>query len=151
MGITGYYRRFIPRYATIATPLTNLIKKNLPNCVAWKEETEDAFQLLKDILRSDPVLQAPDFSQEFTVQVDTSNTGLRAVLAQGKGEAGRPILFISRKLSDQERRYATVEKEALALSGPSSIPGTTYSGVGSPSLLTMFPSCGWPVRETITE
>ena len=115
LGITGYYRRFIPGYATIANPLTNLIKKNLPNQVEWKDETEEAFQLLKDGLCSDPVLQAPDFSQEFIVQVDASDTGLGAVLAQGEGEAEKPILFISRKLSDREQRYATVEKEALAI------------------------------------
>uniref|UniRef100_A0A8C7F2V4 Gypsy retrotransposon integrase-like protein 1 n=1 Tax=Oncorhynchus kisutch TaxID=8019 RepID=A0A8C7F2V4_ONCKI len=115
LGITGYYRRFIPGYATIANPLTNLIRKNLPNQVEWKDETEEAFQLLKDGLCSDPVLQAPDFSQEFIVQVDASDTGLGAVLAQGKGEAEKPILFISRKLSDREQRYATVEKEALAI------------------------------------
>ncbi|XP_036804331.1 uncharacterized protein LOC118940159 [Oncorhynchus mykiss] len=115
LGITGYYRRFIPGYATIANPLTNLIRKNLPNQVEWKDETEEAFQLLKDGLCSDPVLQAPDFSQEFIVQVDASDTGLGAVLAQGKGEEEKPILFISRKLSDREQRYLTVENEALAI------------------------------------
>ena len=39
--ITGYYHRFIPGYATIANPVTNLIKKNLPNQVEWKDETEE--------------------------------------------------------------------------------------------------------------
>ena len=63
----------------------------------------------------DPVLHAPDFSQEFIVQVDASDTELRAVQAQGEGEAERPILFISRKFCDWEQRYATVEKEALAI------------------------------------
>ena len=64
---------------------------------------------------SDPILQAPNFSQAFIVQVDASNMGLGAVLTQGEGEAESPVLFISRKLSDRKQRYSTVEKETLAI------------------------------------
>ena len=49
------------------------------------------------------------------MQVVVSDTGLEAVLDQGEGKAERLILFITRKLSDQEQRYAPVEKEVLAI------------------------------------
>jgi hypothetical protein len=58
-------------------PPLSQAKKNLPNRVAWEDKTEDAFQLLKDSLSSDHVLQAPSFFHEFIVQVDASDTGLR--------------------------------------------------------------------------
>jgi hypothetical protein len=66
-------------------------------------------------MRSDPILQDPDFSRKFIVQIDSSEMGLGAVLAQGEVDAEMPILFISRKLSDREQRYAIVEKEAIAI------------------------------------
>jgi hypothetical protein len=87
------------------------------------------------------------------VQVDASDTGLGDVLAQGEGEAERPILFISRKLSDREQRYATTEKEALAIKWALDYLRYYLPDIGSTgttSLLTMLPTCGWPVRETIT-
>ena len=40
LGLTGYYRKFIPDYAKIVTPLTDLTRKNKPNCVAWTAECD---------------------------------------------------------------------------------------------------------------
>ncbi|MGL5905085.1 MAG: Ty3/Gypsy family RNase HI domain-containing protein [Cetobacterium sp.] len=70
---------------------------------------------LKDVLCQEPVLQGPDFSKRFLVQVDASDVGLGAVLTQGEPGSERPELFLSRKLFDRERRYSTVEKEGLAI------------------------------------
>ena len=51
LGITGYYGKFIPDYATIAIPLTNLTKKNaVYNKVVWTEQCYQALQKLKGIL-----------------------------------------------------------------------------------------------------
>ena len=57
LGLTGYYRKFIPSYSTIAAPLTDLTKKKAPNSVIWTEECESAFMKLKQLLCSEPVLQ----------------------------------------------------------------------------------------------
>ncbi|KAG6934600.1 hypothetical protein G0U57_016780, partial [Chelydra serpentina] len=63
LGLSGYYRRFVPHYSQIATPLTDLTRKNQPNAVQWTDECQKAFNQLKATLMSDPVLRAPDFDK----------------------------------------------------------------------------------------
>eukprot|EP00064_Thunnus_orientalis_P002528 superscaffoldBa00000188_g2535 len=82
LGLAGWYRKFVPQFATIAAPLTALTAKDQRNLVAWNEDCETAFQTLKACLCSSPVLRSPDFSQRFLVQTDASAVGLGAVLAQ---------------------------------------------------------------------
>ena len=60
LGLTDYYRKFIPNYATIALPLTDLTRKNSPNKIEWSSELNTAFELLKSELCSSPVLASPD-------------------------------------------------------------------------------------------
>ncbi len=113
LGLIGWYRRFIPHFTLLATPLTNLTKKS-PAKFCWTNECEEAFNSLKDLCH-EPVLQSPDFSKRFFVQVDASDVGLGAVLVQGEAYDERPVLFLSRKLFESERRYSTIEKEGLAI------------------------------------
>ena len=116
LGLTGYYRKFIPQYASTAAPLSDLTRKSEPDKVAWTPSCEIAFQKLKEQLCSAPVLRSPDFEKMFTVQTDASDRGVGAVLSQADGEGGdHPIAFYSRKLLPREERYATVEKECLAV------------------------------------
>ena len=61
LGLTGYYRKFIPGYAEVAAPLTDLTKKNTPNKVQWTDDCEKAVCTLKSILCSEPILKSPDF------------------------------------------------------------------------------------------
>ena len=63
LGLTGYYRKFIPNYASISAPLSDLVKKNRPNKVDWSTECQQAFTTLKHYLCTDPVLWSPNFSQ----------------------------------------------------------------------------------------
>ena len=58
LGITGYYRRFIPEFATIAAPLTDLVRKNCPNKVKWTKQCEEAFDQLKTLLCSNRYFRA---------------------------------------------------------------------------------------------
>ena len=57
LGLSGYYRQFIPRYAELARPLTNLTRKNQK--FVWEVSQEDALQKLKDAINSDIVLAYP--------------------------------------------------------------------------------------------
>ena len=73
LGITGYYRKFIKDYATLALPLTDLTRKNSPNRVQWSPVCAGAFQTLKEALCSSPVLRSPDFDKTFMDQMDASD------------------------------------------------------------------------------
>ena len=116
LGITGYYRRFIPNYASVAAPLTDLTRKAAPNKVVWDEKCGHAFNELKDCLCQQPVLRSPDFEKDVILQTDASDRGVGAVLSQ-KDDQGNdfPIAYYSRKFLPREERYSTVEKECLAI------------------------------------
>jgi len=64
LGLAGFYRKFVPRFSPIAAPLHKLTRKNVP--YVGKEQAE-AFQTLKDILCSEPLLQYPNFKKGFIV------------------------------------------------------------------------------------
>ena len=116
LGLTGYYRKFIPDYATLAAPLTDLTRKTKPNQVAWIPECAAAFDQLKDSLCLSPVLKSPDWDKPFILQTDASDRGVGAVLSQPDADGGdRPVAYFSRKLLPREERYSTIEKECLAI------------------------------------
>lgn len=115
LGLVGYSRCFIPNFSSLASPLTDLTRKGQPEKVCWTPSAEEAFSQVKAALTSSPVLRAPDFSCPFLLQTDASDTGLGAVLSQIQEGEEHPIIYISRKLSPAERKYAAVEKEALAI------------------------------------
>jgi hypothetical protein len=110
MGLTGYFWHFIPNYSTIAAPLTDLTHKSEPVQVVWTDRAEKAFNELKTVLCTNPVLRMPDFNMPFTIFTDTSDTGIWAMLSQGEEH---PFVYISNKLSPRERNYTTAEREAI--------------------------------------
>ncbi len=115
LGLAGYYRRFIPDYSELTSPLTDLTKKEVPDTVPWTERCQQVFTQVKAALCGGPLLHSPDFSLPFLLQTDASDRGLGAVLTQEIGGEERPVLYISRKLSKRETMYSTIEKECLAI------------------------------------
>ena len=116
LGLTGYYRRFIPNYATVAYSLTELTRKAKPEKVEWTEECSKAFEGLKQILMSEPVISSADFSKPFILQTDASEVGVGAILSQTDDEGlDHPVAYFSRKLLPKEQKYSTIEKECLAI------------------------------------
>ena len=114
LGLAGYYRRFIPHFSSVAAPLTQLTQKSAT--FQWGAQQQKAFSILKQSLCSAPVLAYPDFDQLFILQTDTSNVGLGAVLTQiGQKGLERVISYASSTLSQRERNYSAMEKEALAI------------------------------------
>jgi hypothetical protein len=71
----------VKHFGIIAKPLTELLKKG--HIFQWTSIHENAFQLLKQALTSTPVLQLPDFSQQFVIETNASAKGVGAVLQQG--------------------------------------------------------------------
>jgi hypothetical protein len=114
LGTASFYRRHIPNFADIAAPLDHISSKRA--IFTWSEECEKAFQCLKTAISSAPVLRLPDFTVPFSLHVDASGVALGAVLSQAFGDSFHPVAFGSRKLTQCEQRYATVDREALALS-----------------------------------
>ncbi|XP_071109904.1 uncharacterized protein [Haliotis cracherodii] len=115
LGLTGYYRKFIPNYAAIAVPLTDLTKKGKSNKVVWTESQELSFTTLKTHMSSFPILKLPDLEKTFLVRSDASDVGIGAVLLQEQEGERFPIMYVSRKLAERERAYSTIEKECLAI------------------------------------
>ena len=115
LGLTGYYRRFIPHYAAKVKPLTDLTQKSQPDRLKWTEEHEHVFQDLKKELSSEPVLKLPDVQKPFILRTDASDTGLGAVLLQHHQDTLFPVAYISKKLLPREQNYSIMEKECLAV------------------------------------
>lgn len=113
LGMAGYYRDFVPRFADVAKPLTELTKKGKE--FAWTASCTQAFESLKAALVSAPVLAYPDFSKQFIVTTDASDVGLGAVLSQDYNGRERVISYASRSLTSAEVNYCTTEKECLAV------------------------------------
>jgi hypothetical protein len=78
LGLAGYYRRFILNFSKIAKPITNLLKKEKK--FVWNAERDEAFQTVKKLLTTSPVLAQLDIVKSFNVYCDTSSTRLGCVL-----------------------------------------------------------------------
>jgi len=113
LGLAGYYQRFIKNFAEIASPLSDLLKKEIP--FSWTEVHQTAFDKLKTALCSAPVLTIFDPLKKLTLETDASGFAIGAVLSQEESGILKPITFISRKLNRHEKNYATHEKETLAI------------------------------------
>ncbi|KAL8563286.1 hypothetical protein ACOMHN_058784 [Nucella lapillus] len=82
LGLIGFYREFVPNFAAITSPLSDLTKKGQPPVVQWTEAAEKALKTVKERLGTYPILKLPDMSKQFTLRTDASGVGLGAVLLQ---------------------------------------------------------------------
>ena len=102
LGRTGCYRRFIPRYATIAKPLTSLLEGE--TTFQWSSECETSFVILKDRVMSAPVLAHPNPSQMDVLTTEASTVRVGAELAQNTPDGLKPVAYFSRTLTKAERK-----------------------------------------------
>ena len=108
-GLAGFYRRFVKDFSTIACPLNELTKKNVP--FVWGKAQQLAFDELKKRLTQAPLLVLPDFSKTFEIECDASGIGIGGVLMQN----GRPVAYHSEKLDGARLNYPIYDKELYAL------------------------------------
>jgi hypothetical protein len=108
LGLAGYYRRFIPNFSKIPKPITELLKKGTK--YVWSQHCDEAFQTLKKLLTTSPILAQPDITKSFDVYCDASGTELGCVLMQ----EGRVIVYSSRQLRRHEEHYPTHDLELAA-------------------------------------
>ena len=109
LGLAGYYRRFIPDFSRVSKSITELLKNNVK--FVWSTDCEEAFQTLKRLLTTAPVLAQPDIEKPFDVYCDASGIGIGCVLMQ----EGRVIAYASRQLKQHEVHYPTHDLELAAV------------------------------------
>ena len=113
LGLSGYYHRFIPYFAHIATPLTDLTWKATPFGCSLREG--EVFNGLKEIFLHAPVLQLADPTQECIVTCDASDFAVRAVLSQCHEDGEHLVAYENQKMNAVEGNYPTHERELLTV------------------------------------
>ncbi|CAL2258260.1 unnamed protein product [Prunus armeniaca] len=113
LGHAGFYRRFIKDFSKISIPLCRLLQKDVP--FVFDDKCEKAFNHLKQLLTSAPIIVPPDWSLPFELMCDASDYALGAVLGQRKDKKPHVIYYASRTLNDAQLNYSTTEKELLAV------------------------------------
>ena len=111
LGTVGYYRQYIPGFATVAQPLHRLTSQKTD--WSWEEAEQNSFELLQRKLMTAPVLEYPDPSQIYILDTDASGFGVGAVLSQEQG-VERVIAYYSKTFSPLERNYCVTRRELLA-------------------------------------
>jgi hypothetical protein len=117
LGMTGFFRDFIPNYAGVTAALQDFTRKGaLVPPTPWPADMQAAFDSLKHALISAPVLRPPDWTRTFQVTTDWSTRAIAAVLSQVDADGHEYVIsYASRTLTPAERNYAPTEGECLAL------------------------------------
>ncbi|UYV84741.1 K02A2.6-like, partial [Cordylochernes scorpioides] len=114
LGMVNYLGKFIPNLADKLLPLNSLLSTK--NEWVWDEPQKKSFNLLKQELVSRPNLALFDPSRTTIVSADASSFGIGGVLRQEQPDGSlEPIAYVSRTLSETEKRYSQIEKEGLAI------------------------------------
>ncbi len=114
LGLAGYYRAFVKNFASIASPLTRLLKKDVS--FLWNDAQQQIFNTLQDVLTRAPILALPDYSLPFTLCTDASVLGIGAILMQTE-ESKLPhiIAYASRMLTAAKSKYSVTHFKALTV------------------------------------
>jgi len=100
--MAGYHRKFCYNFSMVAEPLTSLLQKQRK--FMWSKDFQNAFEKIKSLLLSAPVLKAPDFEKPFKLQVDAGDIGIGAVLLQeGHHGIDHSVYYFSSKFNYRER------------------------------------------------
>ncbi|XP_041940375.1 uncharacterized protein K02A2.6-like [Alosa sapidissima] len=112
LGLTSWYSKFIPGYAAVVEPLRALLRGS--ESFTWTPEAQKSFDTVKELIVNSPALSLFNPELPTVVTTDASDYGLGAVLTQMHPDGSeKTVAFASRTLTQAERKYSTVEKEAL--------------------------------------
>ena len=113
LGLSGYYRKYIPHYADVAEPLVRLTEARA--VFKWTHQCQKAFEELKKRLTSAPILAYPAETGEFVLDADSSDVAAGAVLSQLQEGQEKVIAYGSKAFSAEERNYCVTRRELLAI------------------------------------
>ena len=113
LGLANYYRRFIKNFSEIASPLSQLTKKDVK--FSWSKECQKSMETLKKALCAAPILAYPVPDGRYILDCDASNSGIGAVLSQVQEGQERVISYGSKKLDKAQRNYCVTRRELLSL------------------------------------
>ena len=113
LGFTGYYRRFVPDYSTVAQPLLRLLGKDCK--FKWTDACQDAFKALRALLIKAPVLAFPKEDLPYIIDTDASDYGIGGVLSQCIEGTEHVIAYYSKSLNPAQQKYCTTRRELLAV------------------------------------
>ena len=121
LGLTSYYRKFVPRFSDMARPLTKLLAHDCE--FEWTKQCDISFQMLKDTLCSAPILKYPDTSKLYTLSTDASKYGWAGVLTQSHTSnvdgkiitMDHPVSYVSGLFRGSQLNWAALTKETYAI------------------------------------
>ena len=113
LGLIGYYRKFIPRFADISRVLNKLTRKDKE--FKWTPECDKCFNMLKDYLQEAPILRYPDPEARYVLYTDASKYAYAGVLTQTVDGTDHPIAYVSGLFRGSQLNWAALTKEAYAI------------------------------------
>ena len=114
LGMAGYLDNFTDNYATIAAPLYHLTRREVK--FEWEEKEDEAFRKIQDSIPDSQTMAYFDPGKPIILRTEASfNEGLSAALFQKTSRGTQPVHFISRTMTETEKKYSQTEKDALAI------------------------------------
>ena len=113
LGLVGYYRKFVPRFADISRILTKLTHKDEE--FKWTPECDKCFHMLKDYLQEAPILRYPDPAASYTLYTDASKYAYAGVLTQRQDDTDHPVAYVTGLFRGSQLNWAALTKEAYAI------------------------------------
>lgn len=113
LGICGFYRHLIPKYAELTETLTQLTRKNVK--FSWTPNHQKAFEQLQEIFFTSPFVVLPNWEEPFVLNTDASGCAVSAVLMQERQGSLHPISYFSKTLTPAEQKYPAIKLELYAI------------------------------------
>ncbi|XP_070012977.1 uncharacterized protein [Nicotiana sylvestris] len=113
LGHAGFYRQFIKDFSKVVNPLCKLLKKDAK--FVFNDDCMKAFELLKYMLTTTPIINAQNWSLPFELMCDASDMAVGVVLGQRINKIFHPVYYASKTMNDTQVNYTVTEKELLAI------------------------------------
>ena len=114
LGKINFYNKYVPNISIILDPLHNLLRKG--QTFIWTQKCQEAFDKVKDLLCSEPILTIFDPNLPIHIYTDASIEGIGAILKQPQNNNDeKPVAYFSRKLKEYQKKKKAVYLECLAI------------------------------------